>query len=157
MAIKHSSVAAKIEDLNLVEFLKYTDSRGIEQSIRISDLNGLRVIENDNVPFTAATGSVAAKYTTFLLGAGSIAYAPAPVLYGNPMFEFARDAKTNGGQSQFISRVRETLHPYGFKFTKGDVVSPTDAELAAVANWGIAVPDETLKLIPVARIISNVD
>ena len=59
------------------------------------------------------------------------------------------------------AKARETIHPNGFTYTlpyvSGSsgpkVVSPTDAQLAAYANWSLAGVDP--KSIAIARIISN--
>lgn len=145
LAVMHSYVANNLAGLGLLEFRKYTDEAGIERKLRIADINGLTVVVDDGVP--VASG----KYTTFLLGNGAIQYAPAPVKTPS---EIERDAKTAGGYSALITRVRETLHPNGFSFAKpsGYRGSPTDAQLADSANWSI-VGDA--KNIAIARIVSN--
>ena len=54
-----------------------------------------------------------------------------------------------------MTRIRETMHPNGFSFTKptsGYTASPTDAQLAATANWSIVADPKTIAL---AKIITN--
>ena len=66
-----------------------------------------------------------------------------------------RDALVNGGEDYLITRMRETLHPNGFSFvlpSSSYTHSPTDAQLAAAANWRL-VGDP--KGIAMARIITN--
>ena len=91
------------------------------------------------------------KYTTYLLGAGSILRADAPIEH--PV-EQVRDAITNGGQEQLITRVRETMHPNGFSFAPpvGMAASPADSVLTTTANWSIVADPKTIAL---AKIVSN--
>lgn len=152
LCFMHSKVAANMAGLNLLNFLKYTDANGVEKTLRIGQINGITVVVDDGAPVTAATDSVAAKYTTYVLGTGALQYAPAPV---KVPAEIHREPVTGGGYDALITRLRETIHPNGFSFTKpanGYTASPTDAQLATSANWsGVADP----KTIAMARIITN--
>lgn len=142
----HSKVATNLAGLNLLNFLKYTDPNGIERTLRIADLNGATVVVDDGVPHTADT------YTTYILGLGSLRYAAAPVKVPS---EITRNATAAGGYDALITRLRETIHPNGFSFTKpasGYTSSPTDAQLAASANWSIVADPKSIAL---ARVISN--
>jgi len=77
--------------------------------------------------------------------------------------ELARDAKTKGGQTDLISRVRYMIVPTLISYTKTTNVSPTNSEFANGANWELVNNGETGvdkkyvddKLIPVVRIISR--
>lgn len=155
LAIMHSQVASALEKLNLLQFRTYTDANGMTRKLNIADCNGLAVIVDDGAPVTAATSSVAAKYTTYLLGNGVLRFAKAPV---DRPSELERSAATNGGQTTLYTRLRETIHPYGFSFTMPSAatsVSPTNAQLFATANWSIPTGID-VKNIPMAQIISNV-
>ena len=226
LAIMHSHVANKLENLNLINFRKYTDASGITRQLNIGEINGKTVVVDDGAPvaedktqgtqgvytvdkitidgvtatmasgddtaaeaatnfataygnatstkhytvaasgavltFTEASGSygtgvpafsttgsgitltaattTAGKstniYTTYLLGRGALQYAPASVKVPS---EVARDAATNGGEDVLYTRVRETIHPNGFSFTKpvGYTASPTDAQLGNSNNWSL--------------------
>lgn len=152
LCFMHSKVAANMAGLNLLNFLKYTDANGVERPLRIGTINGITVVVDDSAPVTAATETVAAKYTTYVLGLGALQYADAPVMTPS---ELERNAVSAGGYTALVTRIRETIHPNGFSFTKpesGYTASPTDAQLAASANWsGIADP----KTIAMSRIITN--
>jgi hypothetical protein len=50
LAIMHSQVATTLENLNLVDYCKYTDSNGIERSMELATLNGRLVLIDDNMP-----------------------------------------------------------------------------------------------------------
>ncbi len=50
LAIMHSVVATNLENLNLVERLKYTDKNGIQRDLTLGTLNGRLVLIDDEVP-----------------------------------------------------------------------------------------------------------
>lgn len=50
LAIMHSKVAQDLANLQLLEFSKYTDERGITRRLPIANINGMTVIVNDGVP-----------------------------------------------------------------------------------------------------------
>lgn len=156
LAIMHSSVAKTLENLQILEFWKQTDANGIQRPMNIAAANGYTVIVDDNVPAVPVGGSgenkALMKYTTYLLGGGVIRTAPGRVDVPSEVF---RDPKTNGGQDTLYTRTRKTFHPNGFEFVKptsGFTSSPTDAQLAASANWAIKFDP---KAIPMAALITN--
>lgn len=151
LAIMHSKVAANLAGTQLVEYRKYTDSMGIERSLPIADINGYTVVISDQVPYTAATDSSAATYTSYLLGNGAVHYAPASVR--RPV-EADRDPKTNGGEDLLYTRIRETMLPNGFSYTpaSGDGVSPDLDTLGSSDRYSLIWDP---KAIAMAKIVSN--
>ena len=152
MAMMHSSVALALAKLEQLEFRKYTDANGVQRPLKIADWNGLTVIVDDGVPTAASSGvSGATEYTTYLFGNGAIQHASAPVTL--PV-ETHREPFKNGGENYLITRIRETYHPNGFSYVKPAdyVASPTDAQLAAAANWKLV---GNPKSIAMARLITN--
>lgn len=155
MAIMHSKVALNLAKQQLLQFRKYTDAAGIERVINIADWNGLTVIVDDGVPVATNAKDTAAKdYTTYLMGAGAIQFAEAPV---DTPVETSRTVLEAGGYNLLATRLRETLHPNGFSYTLpqssgSNVSSPTDAQLGTTAQWRIVADP---KQIAMARIISN--
>lgn len=144
----HSKVAQNLANLQLLTFRKYTDAMGIERQLKIADYNGKTVIVDDDCPVDVSGD--APVYTTYALGMGALQYADAPVQKSS---EITRDAKKNGGQTELITRLRETYHPNGFSYKlPTGVISPTNAQLGAAANWLIAVDP---KLIPLVQIKSK--
>lgn len=156
LAIMHSNVANTLENLQLLEYRKYTDSMGIQRKMDIADINGFTVLIDDGVP-TSVTGGEGAnkdllKYTTYLFGAGVLRTAKGRV---DVPVETVREALTNGGQDTLVTRMRETIHPNGFSFkipTTGWTQSPTDAQLFAKANWEIKFDP---KAIAMAKLVTN--
>ena len=151
LVFMHSKVATNLAGLKLLEYLKYTDANGIERPLRVGTVNGMTVVVDDGCPSTAASDSAAATYTTYVLGLGALQYAQAPVKNAS---EIHRESLVGGGYDALITRVRETIHPNGFSFTKPKdyTASPTDAQLAASANWSIVADPKTIAL---AKIITN--
>lgn len=152
LAIMHSQVAKGLAGLQLLEYRKYTDPMGIERQLPIADINGMTVVISDVCPVTAATESAAAKYTTYVLGNGAIQYAPANV---EVPAEVARDPKSKGGKNFLYTRIRETMLPNGFSYTKqaGDGPSPTDLQLGNSGRYSLIYDP---KSIAMAKIVSNV-
>lgn len=152
LAIMHSVVANRLANLQLLQFSKYTDARGIERPLPIGYINGKTVIVNDSVPVAdSATASGAKEYTTYILGQGAIRYAPAPV---DVPSEMDRDPDTNGGVDMIFTRVRECLHPAGFSF-KGDYttdVGVPDSELLDATSYERKMP---AKSIFMAKVVTN--
>ena len=152
VAVMHSAVALNLAKLEQLKFRTQTDANGMQRQLKIADWNGLTVVVDDGVPTTSSSAvSGAMEYTTYLLGNGAIQRADAPV---ENAVETEREARENGGTNYLITRVRETMHPNGFSFSKpsGYTGSPTDAQLAAKANWSIVADP---KNIAMAQIITN--
>lgn len=153
-AIMHSVVATNLENLQLLQYLKYTDKNGITRDLGIATWNGRTVLIDDSVPVDGT------KYTTYLLGNGAFDYCDCGAKVPN---EMGRDPAINGGQDTLYTRQRKLFAPYGVSFTKASMVtaSPTDAEIVTGANWELvndgAASDKSYinhKAIPIARIIS---
>jgi len=152
ICVMHSNVAKSLENLQALEFWKYTDANGIQRPMALASANGYTVVIDDNVPVTEGADGAAPKYTTYILGEGAIRTAPAKL---DVPCEVHRDPKTNGGQDTLYTRIRETIHPNGFSFTppSSDFTnSPTDAQLADTKNWSLKFDP---KAIPIARLITN--
>lgn len=164
MAIMNSQVATNLENLNLLERLKYTDANGIQRDLTLASLNGKAVIIDDSVPVeeVPASSGVDAytKYTTYVLGNGAFDYEDIGV---KVPYEMSRNAAKNGGQDTMYVRERKCISPFGISFTKSSMASnsPTNAEFAMGANWELVHNGQTSKsyidhkLIPIARIISR--
>lgn len=161
LAIMHSAVATNLENLQLLQYLKYTDVKGVQRDLTMGSLNGRTVLIDDGMPVEITTGeNPITKYTTYVLGDGAIEYTDCGV---KQAFEMYRDPKTNGVQDTLYSRQRKIFAPYGISFTKGQMVSasPTDVEIEKGANWMLVNSNESAKdyidhkAIPIARIISK--
>ncbi len=158
ICVMHSAVATNLENLNLLEYLKYTDSEGIQRSMNIGTWNGRTVLVDDGMPVDNE-GDLPV-YTTYVLGKGAFDYAELSV---NVPYEIYRDPLTNGGLETFIARQRKCFAPYGISYIKASQksLSPTDAELSDGANWELVndgMSEKSYiddKSIPICRIISK--
>ena len=53
LVFMHSDVATNLENLNLLEYLKYTDANGIERPLALATWNGKLVVIDDDMPCVA--------------------------------------------------------------------------------------------------------
>jgi hypothetical protein len=160
----HSVVATRLENLNLMERLKYTDAQGIQRELSLGTWNGKIVLIDDNMPTievpetSDGAGDGYTKYITYALGNGAFDFED---IGAEVPYEMDRDPAVNGGQNTLYSRQRKVLAPYGISFTKSSMASksPTAAELANGANWTLVNDGSGKyiehKAIPIARLISR--
>lgn len=165
LVIMHSQVATNLENLNVLQYLKYTDANGIERQLQLATWNGKTVLIDDAMPTeeVAATEDEAAytKYTSYVLGEGAFDHEDVGV---KVPYEMARDPKVNGGEDTLYSRQRKVFAPYGISFTKKAMVtnSPTTVELENGTNWelvhdggnGAARQYFDHKDIPIVKLVS---
>lgn len=164
VAIMHSMVATNLENLNLLDYLKYTDSQGVQRDLGLATWNGRLVIIDDEMP-TRVVGEgdkAYTTYTTYVMGEKFFDYDNVGVRVPN---EMGRDPKTNGGLDTLYTRQRKLFVPKWISFKKAQMASnsPTDAELADGRNWEVVNNGKTgqakayvnHKMIPLARIISR--
>ncbi len=156
LVIMHSNVAKTLENKQLLEYWKQTDANGIQRPMKLASMSGYTVVIDDGVPVADVGGAGAnkdlKKYTTYLLGNGVLRTANARLDRPN---DTQYDPAKNGGQETLYTRIRETIHPNGFSFkvpSSGWSESPTDAQLAASANWTLKFDP---KAIPMAALITN--
>ena len=166
IAIMHSAVATQLENLNLLEYLKYTDAQGIQRDLTIGTWNGRTVIIDDSMPAEEVEGCGSddsavpgyTKYTTYILGEGAFDYEN---IGAKVPYEMSRNPSVKGGQDTLYARQRKCFAPYGISYTKKSqaTLSPTNDELKNGTNWEL-VNDGNGKVInhraiPIARIISK--
>lgn len=160
-AVMHSAVATNLENLNLLDYLKYTDKNGITRNLTIATWNGRTVIIDDDMPVTE--GDDYTSYTTYLLGAGAIDYVD---IGAKVPYEMWRDPHAAGGVDELITRHRKCLAPKGISYTKANqkTLSPSNEEFADGSNWELVHSGEAdesqrtyfnHKAIPIVRIISR--
>ena len=166
MMFTHSVVSTNLEGLNLIDFLKYTDSDGIERDLTIGTFNGRLVVVDDDMPVeevdetSTGAGDGYTAYTTYIFQKGFFEYED---IGAEVPSEIARDPYDKGGKTDLITRVREMVVPYLISYKGTGSVSPENTDFATGSNWELANNDKTGsskvyvddKLIPVARIISK--
>lgn len=134
MIFMHSVVATNLENLNLLQALKYTDKDGVTRDLTLYSWNGKLVVVDDNMPVDESGDT--SIYTSYVLGEGTIAFED---IGAKVPYEMARDPKTNGGQDTLYTRQRKVFAPFGISYekTSQESLSPTDAELSNGANWAL--------------------
>ena len=160
MAFLHSAVATNLENLKLLEYMKYTDGNGIERQLGIATLNGRTVLIDDNMPTEAVSDTASyTKYTSYVLGNGAIEYTDCGA---KVPYEQYRQPLEKGGKDMLIGRQRKIFSPYGLSFKNSGIISPTDAQLETGDNWELANDNATStkkyidhRYIPIARIITR--
>ena len=149
MVFANSVDVEPLEELQLVEYLKYTDASGITRDLTIGTYNGRLVVVDDAVE----------AGTVYVVGEKFIEHDNVGVKKSN---EMARDPFTNGGVDTLITRQRKLYAPKYISFTKKSMAtsSPTKEELANGANWEVVNNGKTStdkkyinhKLIPIVKI-----
>lgn len=164
LAIMHSAVATNLENMKLLEYLKYTDAQGIQRDLGMATWNGRTVIIDDSMPTEIVTGADAGtKYTTYILGAGAINLED---IGAKVPFEMDRDPKKNGGEDTLYTRHRKAIAVPGFSYEKAQQasLSPKRAEIADPRNWSLVHDGNSTaanrkyydhKAVAMARIISR--
>ena len=143
---KVSRTCSNLENLKLLNYLKYTDKEGVQRDLALGTINGRAVLVDDNMPVeqVAASGNDAAytKYTTYVLGDGAIEYTNCGV---KVPYEVSRNPAKNGGQDLLYGRQRKIFAPYGISWTDSTIISPTDAQLETGSKWSLANSNESTK------------
>jgi hypothetical protein len=135
----HSATEASLAKQDLIQTTKPS-----EGSVEIKTFMGKRVIVDDGCPVDVGAGN----YTTFLFGPGAFALGN-----GNPVdfvpTETARDSLA--GEDFLITRKTLILHPRGVRWTPQVGVpvgvSPSNAELAAGANWTRVYENKAIRMV----------
>lgn len=165
VAIMHSAVATNLENLNLLNYLKYTDANGIQRDLGLATWNGRVVLIDDNmpveeVPKSDGVAEAYTKYTTYVLGRDAFEYCDCGV---KVPYEMDRNPSQNGGETTLYTRERKLFAPKGISYAPTTIpLSPANSSLEAGASWTLANDGSTSsktyfphKAIPIARIISR--
>jgi hypothetical protein len=147
----HSIVYKRMVDNDDIEFIP--DSQGV----MAATFMGRRVIVDDGLPVTPAAGTggsaAAARYMSFLFGAGLLAYAERSPRV--PVAVEREELQGNGaGVEIIVERKSWVLHPFGTQFLSQTLTdgNATLANLRLAANWDRVVER---KNIPFAALITN--
>ncbi len=150
IAFASSSTILPLENVNALEFMKYTDKDGITRNLSIAQYNGIAIVVDDEIP----------NGVIYLVGEKFFDVDKLPVKDADYM-EYVRTSK--GGEEYFSHKERTLYVPKYISFTKTDMdsLSPTPQELAKGTNWEIVNNGKTGaekvlindKLIPIARIL----
>jgi hypothetical protein len=142
----HSVVYRRMQKNNLIDFIPDSEGR-----IVIPTFLGRRVIVDDGLPVVANAPNF--EYSSYLFGSGSIV---AGVGSARVPTEVEREARAGqgGGIETLHNRVEWLYHPRGTAFLEAGIAlaSPTNAELAAAAQWDRRFER---KLVKIAELRTN--
>lgn len=152
----HSTIRAGLLKKDEKDFFRSYDGKLVLERYK-----GIQLFVSDTL-VRAGTGTGAPSvYETFVVAPGTFALGEKPQLAGdtgNPAIDVAsvnllKDANAN--VLKLIDRTRTIVHPSGMKWLGASVAgsSPTNAELAASANWSMVAANA--KLLGITRIRTN--
>ena len=135
----HSATEASLAKQDLI-----ATEKGSDGSVGVKTFMGKRVIVDDGCPVDVGAGN----YTSYIFGPGALALGN-----GNPVgfvpTETARDSLA--GEDFLVNRKTLILHPRGVRWTPGAGVpagvSPSNAELAAGANWTRVYENKAIRMV----------
>lgn len=139
----HSVVHTELLKQNLIAFIPNDQA-----NIGWGTYMGYTIIVDDMCPAVAGTNRV--TYTSYLMGRGAVAYGEGTPK--NPTeVQNIPSAGNGAGQEILYSRRSFIMHPRGVKFTAASMagVSPTNAELAAAANWNRVYQRKAVRLVAI--------
>lgn len=125
----HSILHTELQRQNLIAYIPNDQA-----NIGWGTYMGYSVIVDDGCPAVAGANRI--TYTSYLFGRGAVGYGEGSPKV--PVETMRAPAAGNGsGQDTLFNRKSFILHPRGIRFTSASVagVAPTNAELAASANW----------------------
>ncbi|MBQ6753608.1 MAG: hypothetical protein IJR03_00200 [Bacteroidales bacterium] len=129
-----------------------TEGQILLSAVKASDFYPADVAANDYVVASS-------KYVSYVFQKGFFEHED---IGAKVPSEIYRDARTKGGKTDLITRIREMIVPKFISYKGTGTVSPTNANFATGSNWELANNGEESgtvyvdpKLIPVARIISR--
>ena len=64
LVIMHSAVATNLEQLQLLEYMKYTDKNGVERNLSLATWNGRIVLIDDTMPLSLIHISLVTRTST---------------------------------------------------------------------------------------------
>lgn len=137
LAIVHSAVSTNLENLRLVEYLKYTDENGIERDLGIATVNGRILLIDDTMPcvegyFDATADTEGAlKIVADSPSDGEIKLADAKAAYlGNKTLDAGMYVVLDHEYTSFV------LGEGSIEYTNCGVKTPSEIERDALKNGG---------------------
>lgn len=136
----HSDIYYELEKQDVIEFEAVS-----EQVPDMRRYKGKFLIVDDNLPKVAG-GTSGFVYSTYLFGEGAIAQGMGDM----PVEEAVQtDRDVLAGEEYLVNREQCIMHPKGIKWLGASVAgdTPTNAELAAAANWERTYEKKNVRLI----------
>jgi len=141
MAVMHSAVAQSFEDLQRVDYLKYTDPNGVTRDLPIYQVNGYNVIIDDGVP-KARTADTSAGVYTITIG-GTVANGDKITVEG---VEVTLDATSGASAAAAATAVKSAIDANA-AFAAVYSTSRSDAVITCTersGKYGYGAPDASI-------------
>ncbi|MCR4398939.1 MAG: major capsid protein [Firmicutes bacterium] len=132
--VMHSAVEAALAKQNLIQYIQPSTA-----NVRVPTYLGKRVIVDDGCPVATDV------YTTYIFGAGAIAYGE-----GNPVgfVPTETDRDSLAGEDYLINRRTFILHPRGVKWVGTPAgAAPSNAELETGTNWERVYENKAIRIV----------
>lgn len=132
--VMHSAVEAALAKQDLIDYVQPSDA-----SDRVPTYLNKRVIVDDSCPVATDV------YTTYIFGAGAIAYGE-----GNPVgfVPTETDRDSLAGEDYLINRRTFILHPRGVKWVGAPAgSSPSNADLETSTNWTRVYDNKAIRMV----------
>lgn len=138
-ASMHSRVYAYMLKQDQISTVPNSEGTG---EIKIYKPLNARIIVDDAMPFDPST----LISSIYLYGYGAIGFVES--IKGINPAEIGRNKLKGMGENYLITRKQFVMHPLGiaWKEPSGNIVSPTNAQLAAAANWDKVKDDKNITL-----------
>ena len=145
LVVMHSKIFARYKKLGLVDYGKYTIGNVLRQDIELPTINGKIPLVTDYYTVdTSVSGFPVFK--TYLFGEG--AFLSAEKKNYEKQYTTNYDPETSAGVDKFYTKQGKVLHPNGLSLAVDNIAkeSPTQAELATVANWALKFNHKNVKM-----------
>lgn len=142
LSIMHSAVATNLENLNLLEYMKYTDAQGIQRNLALGTLNGRTVLVDDGMPaedveatYAASTDTTVNASKTYYTRSGSS---------GNYTYTVVASPAGNPSTSSYYEKTAEAYVKYttyvlgdgAFEYTDCGVYKANEMDRDPKTNGG---------------------
>lgn len=144
LLVMHSYIYARYQALGLVNYNKYTIANAMEREVNLPTINGFIPVVSDR--FTVDASNTVPVYKTYMIGQGAFLTCDKSN-EENPYYT-DYDPETSAGIEKLYTKQSYVLHPNGMSLNVSKISkeSPTNAELAKAASWGLAFKDKNIRI-----------
>ena len=145
LMVLHSKIYAQYKKMKLVEYDKFTIGDAIKKEVILPHIGGKIPLVTDYYTVDTTTAGFPI-FKTFLFGAG--AFRSADKKNYEKQYTTNYDPEKAAGTEMFYTKQGKVLHPNGLSLAVDNIAkeSPTKAELANAANWGLKFNHKNVKM-----------
>lgn len=140
----HSMVEARLRELKLIDYDKYTVANAMTGSTRIGAIGNDIIVVDDRGNTVDLTGD-SPIYNTYIVGRG--AFLQADITLENP-YTTEFNPEKFGGIEMLYTKQAKCIHPNGFDFDVSAMAqeSPEDTELFDKNNWDLKLNEKNIQI-----------